>query len=50
MFGEGTNPIPYIAGAYGVAVTLLGVYIAYQWRLRQRLLALAEATQDTVPR
>jgi hypothetical protein len=46
MFTGNTDPTPYIAGAYGVAFVLLGVYGFVQVRLRQRLRQLEQAAQD----
>ncbi|HYX33333.1 MAG TPA: hypothetical protein VE954_09480 [Oligoflexus sp.] len=45
MFTGATDPVPYIAAAYGVAFLCLGIYGFVQVRLRQRLRQLEQAAQ-----
>lgn len=45
-YGEGLDPVPYIAGAYGVAVLFIGGFTAWiiagRKKLRQVQIALKE--------
>lgn len=43
MYGTPTDPIPYIAAAYGLGIMILAVYGVVQLRLRKKLRALESA-------
>ncbi len=43
MFTGATDPIPYIAAAYAVALLILGAYTLAQYRLRKKLRQLESA-------
>ena len=43
MFGTQTDPIPYIAAAYGIGIVLILGYALVQIKLRKKLRALDQA-------
>jgi hypothetical protein len=46
MYGTPTDPIPYIAAAYGLGIILMFIYGSWQIRLRKKLRALESALNE----
>ncbi|SMF29581.1 heme exporter protein CcmD [Pseudobacteriovorax antillogorgiicola] len=44
-YGEGIDPVPFIAGAYGVAVLLIGGFTIWLVTQRRQLRILQEAVK-----
>ncbi|MES2744705.1 MAG: hypothetical protein V4655_04720 [Bdellovibrionota bacterium] len=47
MYGTPTDPIPYIAAAYGIGIFILVFYSVWQIRTRKKLRALESAIHET---
>ncbi len=43
MYGNQTDPVPYIVAAYGIGIVLLLIYGAVQVKVRTKLRALDQA-------
>lgn len=50
MYGEGTDPLPFLAAAYLLGVILLGGYSLWIWQQRKRLRAYLAAVDSSEQR
>ncbi|MBC7661904.1 MAG: hypothetical protein H7249_19605 [Chitinophagaceae bacterium] len=46
MFGTQTDPVPYMAAAYGIGIFVLLAYSGWQLSLRKKLRALEIAVHE----
>lgn len=50
MFGQATDPVPFIAGAYCVGAFFVLAYAAWQLTLRKKLRRLEQAIEEGAKR